>query len=239
MVPTLARTQSTRPLGHSIMLINRCNYTQGMLTVKEYFTKGKDLAIQNAYRLINKALLMKEKGDYGIAQSLTLLAYEEAQKAIYCSMVAVGLASEKDIEPIFSKHDPKIILFDKLFKEMVTITNNKIRFNASKKDIAQTIIEAKNQVTKDHNSKKNAGFYVNNLDGRGESPNDIREHNIEKLVKEYQERIVILHLASEIFLQPEYDTMEEIHGFTATTYVKTDGSINAIIGFSSKTKENV
>jgi AbiV family abortive infection protein len=220
------------------MLINK-NYLEDLLSnsLRAHYTRGKELAIQNSYRLMNRALLMKNQGDYGLAQSLTLLAYEEAQKAVYCSMVAVGLISEKDAELVFIKHEPKIILFDKLFSDKVIITNNQIRFNADKTDIAQIILNAKNEVTKDHNSKKNAGFYVNHVNGGWDSPNDIHESDIEQLVKEYHERIVILHLASEIFLQPEYNTMEEIHGFTATTYAKTDGSIGATIAFSSKTKE--
>jgi AbiV family abortive infection protein len=212
-------------------------------STRELFTKGRDLAIQNAYVLMGSAILMKEKANYGLAQSLTLLAYEEASKAVYCSMIATGLASYEDVKPVFEAHQPKIILFDKLFREKFTITmagnNNRkdIKINVSGQTLVEMIRSSfKNEVTKEHRDKKNAGLYVNIINGVWRTPKDITEDDVQALLNEYQERIAILHVVSEAFLKEDFDKLQYVEGFSGTTYMKTDGSMIATIFFASKTK---
>lgn len=223
--------------GSLALLINGKVLAKHMaISIREYYTQGKELASENAYRLLRSAMVMKDKGNYGLAQSLILLAYEEATKAVYCSMIALGLVTHKDAKDVFKEHNPKVILFDKLFKEKVTIKDHDIRFNDSGENIAQIIRKALrgNAITKQHNDKKKAGFYVDERNNNWHSPSYITQQMAETLIAEYEGKVYALNAIAQILLR-EYDEVRQLSGFNVTFY-RRYGKIHFIISSTSKPK---
>jgi AbiV family abortive infection protein len=208
-------------------------------SVREHYIKGKDFAQKNSIHLMSSAELMVGQGNYGLAQSLALLAYEEASKSVYCSIVALGLASENDIKDVFSKHEPKIILFDKMFKEKISVVDKNVIFKVSGEDIARAILNAGKDSPniKEHSNRKNAGLYVGHYDHNWTSPNDMTKEDTLKLIKECKERITILYVMAQIFLD-KYEDVKRMDNFTATTFMKTDGSMGAIVSFTSEDRQD-
>ena len=88
----------------------------------EYFLRLSIECRQNCGNLIKTANLILKVS--GLRHSLLprYTAFEELQKAIFCMLVHRGYMNKEQISIIFSKHESKIILFEKIFNSPVGLS---------------------------------------------------------------------------------------------------------------------
>ncbi|MBM3910793.1 MAG: hypothetical protein FJ356_04005 [Thaumarchaeota archaeon] len=93
----------------------------------DYFLRQAIVARHNSIVLKNNSNRIY-KDHQGEKHGLFLLytAFEELQKAIFCLFVHRGFMNKEQVLPIFSKHEAKIIIFEKIFRSSkgLSIYNN-------------------------------------------------------------------------------------------------------------------
>ena len=162
------------------------------------FEEGRKLCIENASSHLDIAKVLLDEDRRGAAVSHSLLAYEEAAKAVYCAMVASGLVDSEEIMSIFRSHEQKAVLFYELFDGGIRILGNgsnrtmTIRGIQVEADVLEALARCHSKHSKKHNVMRNRGFYVDCRKGNWLTPDDISPKSAREKVKENRTRVIAL-----------------------------------------------
>ncbi len=180
---------------------------------KDQFLKGFQLTYDNSIRLFNAAVILEEKKQYPVANSLLILSAEEGIKAF--AIITQSFYPEKEIEnfgDFFRKHDFKIdnirrlMVFTQLYQnffkffydpiiENIKKTPEEIKVTRAKR-LQKLVDWLKNDAMADNNelSKQNVWwkyvnnmkkncFYVNYNEGQWSTPASLKKVQYDKTKK--------------------------------------------------------
>lgn len=126
------------------------------------FTNGSKECLRNAMGLLENAQLLFDKSSFGVAQSLAIVAMEEAGKAVILELANLGLVTKEVVKLAMRKHSLKKIV-------IVGIQQSKLLLGKELVDQAKEyIIKDKKSLEKlekeirvnDLERKRKKGFYV-------------------------------------------------------------------------------
>lgn len=131
----------------------------------DYFLKLALVARHNAIVMKDTAKLTSKDPKTRIhGLSLQYTSFEELQKAIFCMFVHRGFMNKGQIFPIFSRHEAKIILFEKIFKTKTGLVINNNDFfldGVSLKELDfEKIINENQNFAREYMKKRNDCLYV-------------------------------------------------------------------------------
>lgn len=131
----------------------------------DYFLKLAIVARHNSIILKNNAnLLFQNQNQIRHGLFLLYTAFEELQKAIFCMFVHRGYMTKEQILPIFSKHEAKIILFEKIYKSPkgLSIENNEFFLDGMPLRALdfKKLIEENENFGRDYMDKRNDCLYA-------------------------------------------------------------------------------
>lgn len=179
--------------------LGKCSHISKL--TREELVKGSDLALENAIKLLESADLVSSKEVYGHANSLVILALEEAIKSFVLYVYAVIPLQQKNLLcDVFSKHKTKhqvwafIEMLNEMFSMLMEIVykykrleaNNIVKtdecgslcVNEITNNLKQWCTEPVNSLEKirdwymEANQWKNIGLYVDYIDQNWVNPLD-------------------------------------------------------------------
>ena len=177
---------------------------------RESFFEGYKLALKNAKELLKSAKLVAENKNYGIANSLLVLAAEERIKAFEFLKRSMGAVGNQTIPLYKHKEKHKYIWnirhikywsdeFGEIFAKVIL---RKYFKKAPRKLSKQKKVLSKNEIRQWYNkadSKKKLGFYVDKKEGKWNIPSQIKKTEFDKsvlivrdtfkIITEFEERI--------------------------------------------------
>lgn len=186
----------------------------------DYFLKLSIECRQNCGTLIKTAnLILKVSGRrHSLLPRYT--AFEELQKAIFCMLVHRGYMNREQISLIFSKHEAKIILFEKIFNSPAGLTIDNQEFILDGIPIKQLdlkkIIEENKDFGKKYMERRNDCLYVRPNENGFHSPNI--KSNFEEEQQKIISEISVLNGLWEMLWK--YDFNGRFDGFTCIRITK-------------------
>ncbi len=122
------------------------------------YIKGSIECIENSKRLLQNAELLHEHESYGVAQSLAILALEEAGKAVILDLASLGFVTKKVV-----RHS----MYNHTIKKIITLGINNANFLIGKELINARALDIKDikllELTgelKELEKKRQNGLYV-------------------------------------------------------------------------------
>lgn len=180
----------------------------------EYFLKLSIACRQNCGNLIKTANLILKVS--GLRHSLLprYTAFEELQKAIFCMLVHRGYMNKEQVSLIFSKHEAKIILFEKIFNSSSGLTIDNQEFILDGVPLKQLnlkkIIEENKDFGQKYMERRNDCLYVRPNENGFHSPSSKSDFEQEQ-VKLISETSVLNGLWEMLW---KYDFKGRFNGFT-------------------------
>ena len=194
----------------------------------EYFLKLSIACRQNAGNLIKTANLILKVS--GLRHSLLprYTAFEELQKAIFCMLVHRGYMNKEQIPLIFSKHEAKIILFEKIFNSPYGLTIDNQEFILEGVPLKQLdlkkIIEDNKDFGQKYMEKRNDCLYVRPNENGFHSPSSKSdfEQEQQRLINE----LSVLNGLWEMLWK--YDFKGKFNGFSCYRFVSRGKPVHDI-----------
>jgi len=194
----------------------------------EYFLKLSITCRQNAGNLIKTANLILKVS--GLRHSLLprYTAFEELQKAIFCMLVHRGYMNKEQIPLIFSKHEAKIILFEKIFNSPYGLTIDNQEFILEGVPLKQLdlkkIIEDNKDFGQKYMEKRNDCLYVRPNENGFHSPSSKSdfEQEQQRLINE----LSVLNGLWEMLWK--YDFKGKFNGFYCYRFVSRGKPVHDI-----------
>lgn len=203
---------------------------------REFYAKGAFHCRMNSISLAyhSSNLLYKERNK-GHAVYLLHIAYEEMTKAIYCKLVSLGFLEPEEIDYIFKYHEPKVVLFDKLFGGDVIATKDGITFKEWKitKESLKELRKERSKDVEEYTKFKLSCLYVdrdNDWQLTDRIPINILETKKQELLKKLQALELLLEALST-FQNRDFTKVE---GFKLEWRTDDKGEPLASISFDVK-----
>lgn len=203
---------------------------------REFYDKGAFHCEMNAISLAyySSDLLYKERNK-GHAIYLLHIAYEEMTKAIYCKLVSLGFVEQEEIDYVFKYHEPKVILFDKLFGGDVIATKDGIQFKEWKitKETLKNLRKERSEEIDEYTKFKLSCLYVdreNDWQLTDRIPIKILESKRQELLNKLQALELLLE-ALDTFKNRDFTKVE---GFKLEWRTDEEGRLLASVSFDVK-----
>ena len=130
----------------------------------DYYLRLSITCLHNASMLIKSSNLIQKESGRQNSLFLHYTAFEELQKAIFCMMVHREFLHSEQIKPIFTNHEAKIILYEKIFNSTSGLTikdNNFILEGVLLKNLDfEKIVKENKKFGKEYMKKRNDSLYV-------------------------------------------------------------------------------
>ncbi len=163
------------------------------------YSKAWQASDANAKAHLRAAQSLLTEGRPGFAVAHAALGFEEAAKAVYCSMVSNGYLMEKDIELVFREHNPKAFLYEEVFNEGLVVSKESsgLLVKVNQEQLADRVKKSvrravRKSLLEQHGQTKQRGLYVDWAGERVSSPQEATGEEARKLVDDYEGKTVAL-----------------------------------------------